>query len=141
MTTSLTVPLGDMPADARSSFLDAVLEDFQTKPLKEIAKARKMSPITICRYLLSEKPEEWKLASAAKALLEYEAALVDLKDSSDMFKVNKAEKMVKAMQWQLERTQRRIYGANPADGATLPTVSINIGIIRNSEEKTISNGG
>jgi hypothetical protein len=133
--TALTVPLGRLPAEERGAVLDNVIEVFHLKSLEEIAGGLKVTPATLTRYLIKEREEAWKAARFAKALIESEKAEAALSTADDMFKVNKAEKQLKAAQWQLERLNRKLYGQQAPDEGPHDNLQIilNIGIDRSQD--------
>jgi hypothetical protein len=133
--TALTVPLGRLPAEERGAVLDSAIEAFHVKTLEQIAGDLKVTPATLTRHLMKDRQEQWKAVQFAKALIEEERARAALSTADDMLKVNKAEKMLKAAQWHLERLDRRLYGSNPPDEGPNSNFSItlNIGIDRSKD--------
>lgn len=146
MTQALAVRLSTMPAEERSSFLDGVLEDFQTKTIEEIAKSRNLDPSTLYRYLVKEKDQEYRALRAAKAMVEYDSAEAELRTADDMLKLNKAERRIRSAQWLLERLERNLYGDKQEDQGPKYTLCINIGRPQNGQNEkevqgNVINGG
>lgn len=92
---------------------DHILESYLSgHSLEQIAAAIGMSRRQLNRIMLEEIPDQWRCAQAADALGDLEDAQAALKASVKAADVLRASALVKSAQWRLERTMRRIYGAD-----------------------------
>jgi hypothetical protein len=66
------------------------------------------------QFLLRHAEEDWKEAQVARAIARKEKAEDDLEAAKDPLALAKARELLKAAQWDLERTCRRIYGEDKA---------------------------
>jgi hypothetical protein len=62
------------------------------------------------QFLLKHVEEDWKEAQVARAIARKEKAEDDIESATDALQLAKARELLKAAQWDLERTCKRIYG-------------------------------
>ena len=96
---------------------------------QDIAQSYGVSRVALNTWLRKVAEEEWKDAQVARGIERKEKAEDALDAATDMFQVNKAQAQLKAAQWDLERTYRRVYG-DRAELVTVPQIEIRIGIDR-----------
>jgi hypothetical protein len=92
-----------------------------------IARELGVGDATIYRRMLTECPERWKAAQAAKALADLEKADESLGTAADAIEVSRAREQLRSAQWRLERVANRIYGPQVAE-RELPPIAIQINI-------------
>ena len=78
--------------------------------ISEIATDYKVSRSALNQYLLRHAEEDWKEAQVARAITRKDAAEEAIDAALDPLALAKARESLKAAQWDLERTCRRIYG-------------------------------
>ena len=76
----------------------------------EIAKSLGVTRSALNYWLLEHAEREWKSAQIVKALKRKEEAEDEMEKAADALVLARAEKRLKAAQWDLERVCRRIYG-------------------------------
>ena len=103
--------------------------------ISEIATDYKVSRSALNQYLLRHAEEDWKEAQVARAITRKDAAEEAIDAASDPLALAKARESLKAAQWDLERTCRRIYGEERMQSETItPILNITIASDKPSEE-------
>ena len=103
--------------------------------ISEIATDYKVSRSALNQYLLRHAEEDWKEAQVARAITRKDAAEEAIDAASDPLALAKARESLKAAQWDLERTCRRIYGEERQQGDTVtPILNITIASDKPSEQ-------
>ena len=103
--------------------------------ISEIATDYKVSRSALNQYLLRHAEEDWKEAQVARAITRKDAAEEAIDAASDPLALAKARESLKAAQWDLERTCRRIYGEERQQSDTItPILNITIASDKPSEE-------
>lgn len=116
------------------SVLDRVLSDESTK---DIAASLGVTRSALNYWLIEHCDVEWKAAQVVRAIKRKEEAEDDLDLATDMLSLQKAEKRLKAAQWDLERVCRRVYGQDNA-AQVANAVQINISLRREQNEPAAS---
>lgn len=99
-----------------------------------IAKDYKVTRQALGGYLLRNAESEWKEAQVARAIARKEAAEDALEVAQDPLQLAKARELLKAAQWDLERTCRRIYGEDKSQvNVVTPILNITIQADGNSK--------
>lgn len=100
----------------------------------DIAGSYSVTRQALSKFLLKHAEEDWKEAQVARAIARKEKAEDDLELAQDPLALAKARELLKAAQWDLERTCRRIYGE---DKQTVQVVTpvLNITISGNEDAK------
>ena len=131
MTTALANKQGALAplrnADPRE-VLNRVLNEESTK---DIAASFGVTRSALNHWLLANAEDDWKQAQVIRAYKRKEEAEDEMDAASDPLTLARAEKRLKAAQWDLERVCRRIYGQDAP--AQLAQIIINVGSIRESE--------
>ena len=103
--------------------------------ISEIATDYKVSRSALNQYLLRHAEEDWKEAQVARAITRKDAAEEAIDAASDPLALAKARESLKAAQWDLERTCRRIYGEERMQSETItPILNITISSDKPSEQ-------
>ena len=103
--------------------------------ISEIATDYKVSRSALNQYLLRHAEEDWKEAQVARAITRKDAAEEAIDAALDPLALAKARESLKAAQWDLERTCRRIYGEEREHGETItPILNITIANSEGSEQ-------
>ena len=113
--------LSGVPAE---DLLKRYLSDESTK---DIADSYDVTRQALGRYLIRHAEDQWKEAQVARAIARKEAAEDALEVAPDPLALAKARELLKAAQWDLERTCRRIYGEDKVQGPTItPILTITV---------------
>jgi hypothetical protein len=86
------------------------------------------------QYLLRTVEEEWKEAQVARAIARKEKAEDSIELATDPLQLARARELLKAAQWDLERTCRRIYGEDKAQ-AIISNPQLHILVMQQGKEK------
>lgn len=121
---------GDLAGTDPKVLLARYLTDESTK---DIAASYKVTRQALCAYLVRHAEEAWKDAQVARALARKEKAEDDLEVAADPLALARARELLKAAQWDLERTCRRIYGEDK-QSVTPVTPILNITISQEGSE-------
>ena len=92
-----------------AEILDQYYSDISTA---DIAEKYGVTRQRLGQYLIKNAPAEWQEAQVMRALAAKEKAEDDLAASVDALSLSRAREQLKAQQWNLEKTFRRIYGQN-----------------------------
>ena len=98
---------GNLSGVDPDDLLKRYLSDESTK---DIAATYDVTRKALGRYLLRHAEDAWKEVQVARAIARKEAAEDALEVAADPLALAKARELLKAAQWDLERTCRRIYG-------------------------------
>jgi hypothetical protein len=124
-----TTKLQNLPVERRAAIADEVLEKYRAgHEIKALAPTYGLSHTSIYELLLKMREEDYRAAQSARSLARLETARSDLEKALDPIQINRAEKLIKTYQWDLERLARRLYGQSEQDSANV--IQINIGIDR-----------
>lgn len=130
-SSAVTVPavkFSLLPEADRKERLAGVLQRYEhDAKMADLAVEQGCTTTTLYRWLIRECPEEWKAVQSAKAAKALEDAKEHLEDATDSLEINRAEKQIKAAQWELERLHARIYGQQEQATASVVLISIGIG--------------
>lgn len=77
------------------------------------------------QWLIHNHEQTWQDAQVARAVTALEGATEKLESAQNALSLARAREQVKAAQWVLERTYRRIYGAEPT-AANLAQIAVTI---------------
>jgi predicted DNA-binding protein YlxM (UPF0122 family) len=92
-----------------------------------IAKDYGVTRQALGKHMLKHCEAEWKDAQVARALARKERAEDAIEAAQDVLALSKAREALKAAQWDLERTCRRIYGQDqPPQNANAVQIVINM---------------
>jgi hypothetical protein len=124
-----TAKLKNLPAEGRAEIADDILEKYRAgQEIKALAAAYGLSHTSVYELLLRTREEDYRAAQTARSLARLETARSDLEKAIDPIAINRAEKLVKTYQWELEKLARRLYGQSEQESPNL--IQINIGIDR-----------
>ena len=99
---------GPIPPDLSP---DTVLERYLTEETtSQIAHSYGTSRKTLVRWLVDQRPKEWKQVQIIRALCRKESADEDMEGASDALSLARAREMLKSGQWDLERLDSTNYG-------------------------------
>ena len=80
------------------------------------------------QWLIRTCEDQWRDAQVARAITQYEAAKEAVSCADDSLCLARATVQLKAAQWELERTYRRVYGGEPtAQNLAQIAVTIDLG--------------
>ena len=131
-----TTKLKNLPAERCAELADEILEKYRAgQQIKDLAPTYGLSHTTVYELLLRTREEEYRAAQSARSLARLETARNDLEKAADPIQINRAEKLIKTYQWDLERLARRLYGQSESESANL--IQINIGIDRTTPTQPI----
>lgn len=100
----------------------------QGDKLEDVAKDVRMSAPTLHRTLYKYAEDEWKEVQVSRMQAKYDAALESFEKSEGILEITRTKELVKSLQWQLERLNRRLYGADtPKDAVGRITINLNMG--------------
>lgn len=134
-------PISQLPAADRSALLDDVLERYSAgQEIAEIAPEFGISDVTLYKYLLSDRQEEFRQAQIGRAMNEFEKAKANrdacanaLRLAPDQLELNRhtqllkvAEQEEKRSQWLLERVLAKIYGTEKGQSQAPVAIQINL---------------
>ena len=115
---------GNLSGVPTEDLLKRYLSDESTK---DIADSYDVTRQALGRYLIRHAEDQWKEAQVARAIARKEAAEDALEVAPDPLALAKARELLKAAQWDLERTCRRIYGEDRITGPiVIPVLTINV---------------
>ena len=131
-----TTKLKNLPAERCAEIADEILEKYRAgQQIKDLAPTYGLSHTTVYELLLRTREEEYRAAQSARSLARLETARYDLEKAADPIQINRAEKLIKTYQWDLERLARRLYGQSESESANL--IQINIDIDRSTPRPPI----
>jgi hypothetical protein len=104
---SIQGALNPLKAANPNDVLNRVLNEESTK---DIAASLGVTRSALNQWLLSTAEEQWKAAQVIRAYKRKEEAEDEMDTAQDALSLARAEKRLKAAQWDLERVCRRIYG-------------------------------
>ena len=106
---------------------DVIKRYLADRLISEIATDYNVSRSALNQYLLRHAEDDWKEAQVARAITRKDAAEEAIDAASDPLALAKARESLKAAQWDLERTCRRIYGEDKVQGPTItPILNITV---------------
>lgn len=135
--------MASMPLEARGALLEDVLERYSGgEQIGDIAPELGMHEVTLYRYLLADRQEEFRQAQVSRAMSQFETAAAHrdacgqaIKDAKDQLELNRhtqlmklAQDQEKRSQWLMERCLSKIYGQDK--GQTQAPVAIQINLRR-----------
>jgi hypothetical protein len=89
----------------------------------------------LVQWLLRNAEEPWKEAQVARAIARKEKAEDEMELAQDPLTLARARELLKAAQWDLERTCRRIYGEDRLPESVIaPTLTIQVQMTQNQQE-------
>jgi hypothetical protein len=133
ITNSGRSPIASLSEQERKALVSRVLDQYlEDGHLRDIAQSVGVSRTGLNWAIIKYAPEDWQSAQAARALYELDDAQEAMESASDAIAVGRAREQVKAAQWRLEKTCRRLYGDITPDRGGSGTININIGIERNA---------
>lgn len=143
------MPRGQIiPLEDRAKMLDDAIERYSRgEQIAEIAQDYGLADVSIYRYLLSDRQEEFRQAQVGRAMNEFEQAKANrdecarkLREAPDQLELNRytqllkvAEHEEKRSQWLLERVLAKIYGSDQTKQQA--PVAIQINLNRQSKEE------
>src|SRR5215216_3698641 len=103
--------LKNLPVERRAQIADEILEKYRAgQEIKALAPTYALSHTSVYELLIKTREEDYRAAQSARALARLETARSDLEKATDPIQMNRAEKLIKTYQWELERLARRLYG-------------------------------
>ena len=127
MTTALAskqAALNPLKAASVTEVINRVLIEESTK---DIAASYGVTRSALNKWLLNSDEEQWKAAQFIRAFKRKEEAEDAMEAAHDALSLARAEKLLRAAQWDLERVCRRIYGQDaPPAGANAVQININL---------------
>ena len=127
MTTALAsqqAALNPLKAANAQDVLTRVLNEESTN---DIAKSYGVTRSALNYWLIEHCDTEWKAAQVVRALKRKEDSEDEMDTAQDSLTLARAEKRLRAAQWDLERVCRRIYGQDaPPAGANAVQININL---------------
>ena len=127
MTTALAsqqAALNPLKAANAQDVLTRVLNEESTK---DIAASYGVTRSALNYWLIEHCDTEWKASQVVRALKRKEDSEDEMDTAMDALTLARAEKRLRAAQWDLERVCRRIYGQDaPPVGANAVQININL---------------
>ena len=115
---------GIIPADLNH---DTVLEQYLTESTtSQIAAGYGVSRKTLVRWLVAERPEQWKKVQIIRALCRKEDADEGIEVACDALSLARAREQLRSGQWDLERLDSANYGQNQY---VAPVAAVQISIV------------
>ena len=107
---------------------DTVLEQYLTESTtSQIAASYGVSRKTLVRWLIANRPDEWKRVQVLRALCRKEDADEGLEVACDALSLARAREMLRSGQWDLERLDSSNYGQKQEITHNIqPVLTINI---------------
>lgn len=116
--------LAPLKAADPKDVLNRVLNEQSTK---DIAASLGVTRSALNQWLLTVAEDDWKAAQVIRAHKRKEEAEDELDTATDALSLARAEKRLRAAQWDLERVCRRIYGQDaPPAGSAAVQININL---------------
>ena len=104
--------------------LNRVLNEESTR---DIAASLGVTRSALNQWLLNTSETEWRATQVARAYRRKEEAEDEMDCAQDALSLARAEKRLRAAQWDLERVCRRIYGQDqPPSGVAGVQININL---------------
>lgn len=121
MTEKLTGPEKEPSRFPLAAFTDnpsPILDRLAAgESVAQLATSLGISRQAVYAWLLAHCPDEWMAISASNALTRLEQAEAELGTADDNVKISRARELIRAAQWNVERTARKLYGDNKADAS------------------------
>jgi exonuclease VII small subunit len=130
-----------IPLEDRAKMLDDVIERYSRgEQIADIAVDYNQADVSIYRYLLADRQEEFRQAQVGRAMNEFEQAKANrdecarrLRTAPDQLELNRytqllkvAEHEEKRSQWLLERVLAKIYGTEKQNNQQPVAIQINL---------------
>ena len=107
---------------------DVLARVLNEESTKDIASSLGVTRSALNQWLLSTAEEEWRAAQVIRAYKRKEEAEDEMDAATDALSLARAEKRLRAAQWDLERVCRRIYGQDVTpDQLGRVSITLNIG--------------
>ena len=110
MSTALASIQGALNPLKEVSTKEVLARVLNEESTKDIAKSYGVTRSALNQWLLSNAEEDWRAAQVIRAYKRKEEAEDEMDNATDALSLARAEKRLKAAQWDLERVCRRIYG-------------------------------
>ena len=106
---------------------DVLTRVLNEESTKDIAASYGVTRSALNYWLIEHCDTEWKAAQVVRALKRKEDSEEEMDTAQDSLTLARAEKRLRAAQWDLERVCRRIYGQDaPPAGANAVQININL---------------
>ncbi len=127
MTTALASKQGALAPLKAADPKDVLNRILSEQSTKDIAASFGVTRSALNQWLLTVAEEDWKAAQVIRAYKRKEEAEDELDTATDALSLARAEKRLRAAQWDLERVCRRIYGQDaPPTGVNAVQININL---------------
>jgi hypothetical protein len=125
------VKLKDLTPEKRQELADSILTRYEKEDsIADMAKEFGISPTSVYKLLLAERPEDWKIIQGARTLHHLEQYKQAMKDAKDHLELGKAKELATRAGWELERLLAKVYGIKQETAHQQAAVHISIGIKR-----------
>ena len=119
-----------------TELLKRYLSDESTK---DIAGSYGVTRQALGQYLLKYAEDDWKQAQVLRAIARKEQSEDAIESASDPLSLARARELLRAAQWDLERTCRRIYGQDQPNVQVQVQPVLVITVAAQQGEKVVNN--
>ena len=127
MTTSLASQQAALNPLKTANAQDVLTRVLNEESTKDIAASYGVTRSALNYWLIEHCDTEWKAAQVVRALKRKEDSEDEMDTAQDALTLARAEKRLRAAQWDLERVCRRIYGQDaPPAGTNAVQININL---------------